>query len=91
MAEKKFPEWIRIVYRGVRTAVAAGVVSVGAQVAILKPDWSEPGTAFRMAAVTVVVAFASGFLVSFGMWARDILDKYFDYDEKSVFARFMPV
>lgn len=76
-------EWIRIVYRGVRTAVAAGLASAW----LVKPDWSKPEEALRV----IGVAFASGFAVSFGMWFRDILDKEFGFDEKSLFNQLIPV
>ena len=80
---KKFPEWAIIVYRGVRAAVAAGIASA----LIMQPDWSKQDEAVRI----LCVAFASGFIVSLGKYLRDILDKYFGYDEKSKPAQLMPI
>lgn len=60
-----YPEWKRIVWRGFRAAVASGVGAV----VVLKVDWSDPEVAVRL----VAGAFLSGFLVSAGMWVRDIL------------------
>ena len=82
MAKKEFPEIYRIIYRGLRAAVAAGI----AQAMLLQPDWSDP----KMAARTLAVAFIAGFFASFGMWARDMLDKMFGYSEKSIIQRIMP-
>ena len=80
MTVKKFPEWARILYRGVRAAVAAGIAQV-----VLVPDWqSQPER-------ILLVSFVTGFLPSFGMWLRDILDEKFGYDEKSVVQRVMPI
>lgn len=84
MGEKKqFPEWAKILYRGVRTAVGAGL----AQAWLLKPDWSNPEEALK----TVGAAFAAGFIVSFGMWLRGFLDEKFGFDAKSLVAKIMPV
>lgn len=83
MAAKQFPEWARILYRGVRGAVGAGL----AQIVLLQPDWSVPQEALR----TLAVAFLAGFIPAFGMYARDFLDKYFDQDEKSLIQRTMPI
>lgn len=83
MAKKEFPEWAKILYRGVRSAVAAGL----AQAWLLKPDWGNPEEALR----TVAVAFVAGFIPAFGMWLRDWLDEQFDIDEKSLVAKVMPV
>ena len=78
-----FPEWGRILYRGVRAAVAAGV----AQVLLVRPDLANPQELVR----TISVAFLAGFLPSFGMWLRDFLDEKFGYDEKSLVQRVMPI
>lgn len=78
-----FPEWTRILYRGIRAAVAAGL----AQAWLLRPDWNDPEEAMR----TVAVAFVTGFLPAFGMWLRDKLDEWFGWNEKSVVAKTMPI
>ena len=83
MATKEFPEWARILYRGVRGAIGAGI----AQTLLLQPDWSQPEEAIR----TLAVAFLAGFLPAFGMWVRDWLDENLGQDEKSVIARTMPI
>lgn len=83
MAKKEFPEWAKILYRGVRAAVGAGL----AQAWLLQPDWNNPEEALR----TVAVAFVAGFLPAFGMWLRDWLDEKFDLGEKSLVAKVMPV
>lgn len=83
MAKKQFPEWVRIVYRGFRSAVGAGI----AQIILLRPDWSVPEEAAR----TLAVAFLAGFIPAFGMWLRDFLDKTFDQDEKSLIQKTMPI
>jgi hypothetical protein len=81
--KKEFPEWARILYRGLRSAVGAGI----AQVVVLQPNWSNQEEVIR----TVLVAFGAGFLPAFGMFLRDWLDKVFGLDEKSVVARTMPI
>ena len=58
-----FSEWKKIVYRGVRTAIAAAV----AQAWAVKVDWSNPEEGVR----TLVASFVAGFLVALGMWVRD--------------------
>lgn len=83
MNKQKFPEWGRILYRGIRGAVGAGI----AQVLILRPDWVIPEEALR----TLIIAFLAGFIPAFGMYVRDLLDKYFDQDEKSLVQRSMPI
>lgn len=80
--KKQFPEWAKILYRGVRAAIGAGM----AQAWLLKPDWSNPEEAFR----TVAVAFVAGFLPAFGMWLRDQIDKWFDWKPDSLPQRLMP-
>jgi len=77
---KEFPEWAKILYRGVRAAVGAGLAQV-----ILVPDWQSAPER------VLFVAFLAGFLPAFGMWARDMLDKWFDWDEKSIIAKVMPI
>jgi len=79
----KFPEWAIIVYRGVRAAVGAGI----AQALILQPDWSKQDEAIRI----LCVAFVTGFSVCLGKYLRDILDKQFGYDEKTLPAQLMPI
>lgn len=83
MAANQFPEWAKILYRGIRGAVGAGI----AQVLLLQPDWSVPEEALR----TLAVAFIAGFVPAFGMWLRDFLDEKFDQDEKSLVQRAMPI
>lgn len=84
MAKKiEFPEIYRILYRGVRAAVGAGI----AQALLLKPDWSNPEEAWK----TLAVAFLAGFIPAFGMWLRGVLDEHFGQDEKSLSARVMPI
>ena len=80
---KKFPEGYRILYRGLRGAVAAGI----AQALLLQPDWGNPKEAFT----TLFVAFLAGALPAMGMWARDLLDELFGYDEKSMIQKIMPL
>jgi len=72
-------ELIRIIYRGVRTAIAAGVTSA----LIIQPENGEYTK-------VLLAAFSSGFIVSLGMYLRDILDKHFDFDEKSLPNKLMP-
>ena len=76
-SNKEFPEWARILYRGVRTAAATAFV----QTVGLKVDWSNPEEAMR----TLAISFGSGFLVAFGMWLRDL------FGEKSVVSKVLPV
>ena len=76
-------EWIRIIYRGVRTAVASGLALAWAT----KVDWTNLEDALKV----VGGAFLSGFIVSLGMWLRDILDSEFGFGEKSLLNRIIPV
>jgi len=80
MAKKEFPEWAKILYRGVRAAVAAGIAQV-----ILIPDWQAAPER------TLLVAFVTGFLPAFGMWLRDRLDEWFGFDEKSLVQKALPI
>ena len=80
---KKFPEWAIILYRGFRAAVGAGI----AQTLILQPSWNNRDETIRI----LCIAFLAGFIVSIGKWLRDILDKQFGYDEKSVAAKIIPI
>lgn len=80
---KKFPEVYRILYRGLRGAVAAGI----AQALLLQPDWSDP----KQAITTLFVAFLAGAIPALAMWGRDILDDMFGYDEKSLIQKIMPL
>lgn len=80
MAKKEFPEWARILYRGVRSAVAAGIAQV-----VLIPDWQSQWDR------TLILAFVTGFLPSFGMYLRDLLDERFGWNEKSLPQRLMPI
>ena len=61
--KKEFSEFFRILYRGVRAAVGAGL----AQVIILQPNWSKPEEGIR----TLAVAFLAGFIPAFGKFVRD--------------------
>lgn len=83
MAKKSFPAWAIILYRGVRAAVSAGLVSAFA----LQPDWSKLEESLQI----VGIAFATGFLVALGKFLREELDRLFGLDEKSLVARIMPV
>lgn len=83
MTTNQFPEWARIIYRGIRAAVGAGI----AQVVLLQPDWNNAEEALR----TLAVAFVAGFIPAFGMWLRDYLDEVFGQDEKSLVQRTMPI
>lgn len=83
MAKQEFPEWARILYRGARAAVGAGL----AQAFLLQPDWSKPEEAGR----TLAVAFMAGFLPALGMWLRDKLDEWFGQNEKSLVQKAMPI
>ena len=80
---KKFPQWAIILYRGVRTAVGAGI----AQALILQPDWTKQDEAIK----TICVSFLAGFSVCLGKYIRDQIDELFGYDEKSVPAKLMPI
>ena len=75
-----FPEWAKILYRGVRGAVAAGIAQI-----IMIPDWQN------VPERTLALAFLAGFIPAFGMWLRDKLDDWFGFDEKSLVAKTMPI
>jgi len=77
---KQFPEIYRILYRGVRAAVGAGLAQL-----VLVPDWQSAPER------VLFVAFLAGFLPALGMWARDLLDKVFGWDEKSFIQKVMPI
>jgi hypothetical protein len=83
MAKVKFPEIYRILYRGLRGAVGAGI----AQAVLLQPDWSDRNQAL----MTLFVAFLAGFIPALGMWLRDQLDELFGFDEKSIVQKTMPI
>ena len=83
MAKKEFPSWIKTVYRGVRAGVSAGLVAAWA----VKPDWTN----FSQSSEVVAIAFGTAFMVSFGKFAREKLDEWFGYDEKSLVAKVFPV
>jgi len=80
MAVKQFPEIYKILYRGLRAAVGAGLAQV-----VLVPDWQSAPER------TLLVAFVAGFLPALGMWARDMLDKWFGLDEKSLIQKVFPI
>lgn len=80
MTKKQFPEWVKILYRGLRSAVGAGIAQV-----VLVPDWQlQPER-------TLLIAFVAGFVPAFGMWLRDKLDEWFGFDEKSLIQKVMPI
>lgn len=84
MGEKKqFPEWAKMLYRGVRAGIAAAI----AQTLIMNVDWSNLEESWKNIAVVLV----TGFLPPVGMALRDIFDKWFGYDEKSAVQKLMPV
>jgi hypothetical protein len=83
MATKQFPEWIKTVYRGVRAGISAGLIAIWA----MKPDWNNLEDSLKI----VGIAFGTAFLVAFGKWAREELDKAFGYDANSIIARIFPV
>lgn len=61
--EVVYPEWKKILWRGLRTAVSSGI---GAAL-VLGLDFSDPWEAVRLGGS----AFISGFLVSLGLVLRD--------------------
>lgn len=83
MAQKVFPEWAKIVYRGVRAGVAAGIAAAFAT----QPDWSKPEEALRV----VAVAFGTGCIIALAKWVRNYIDEQFGWDEKSLVAKIIPV
>lgn len=83
MAEKKFPEWAIILYRGVRAAVGAGI----GYAVVVQPDWSDPQSAYK----AIGIAFIGGFSVSLGKFLRNWLDEVFGFDEKSMVSKAMPI
>lgn len=83
MASKQAPEWLILLYRGLRPAVASGI----AQTLLLHPDWSDWQSSWK----NIAVIFFSGFLPVFGKWARERLDEWLGWDEKSLAARIFPV
>jgi hypothetical protein len=79
MSNKQVPEWVKIVYRGIRAAIASGIAQI-----ILIPDWqSQPER-------TLLIAFLTGFIPAFGMWTRDQLDKYFGFKPDGLVQKIMP-
>lgn len=66
MAKVNFPEWKRVAWRAIRTAVSAAL----AQTLALNVDWTDPVEASK----TLAVSFVSGFLVALGMKIRDAKD-----------------
>jgi hypothetical protein len=91
MTNKRFPEWMKTVYRGVRAGFSAGIVSAIAAIKILNLDLSKPKEVIELLTITAITAFGSGFAVAFGKWIREVLDKKFGYDEKSLVAKIMPI
>jgi len=83
MANKVYPEWAKTLYRGVRTGVSAGIAAV----LLLKLDLSNPQEALRV----VLMAFGAGFLVAFGKFVREFLDKQFGFDANSLVSKTMPI
>lgn len=84
---KPFPEWAKILYRGIRAGISSGVAAIIA----LNFGLGDIIEAPQKIGIAALVAFGSGFLVAFGKWFRDFLDEKFGYDEKSLVARAMPV
>lgn len=82
MTTTQFPEWAKIIYRGVRAGFSAGVASI----LVLKLDLSNPQEALKIVAIT----FGTAFAVAFGKWLRDWLDEVFGFGEKSLVAKTMP-
>lgn len=78
--KKEFPEWAKILYRGLRAAIGAGIAQI-----VLIPDWQS------VPERTLMLSFLAGFLPALGMYLRDQVDKWFDWDEKSLFQRLMPI
>lgn len=84
MAKKiEFPEIYRILYRGVRAAVGAGI----GYALVVQPDWTNVESAYK----ALALAFITGFSVSFGKYMRDWLDSTFGLNEKSTISRVMPI
>mgnify|MGYP001564462003 CR=1 FL=1 len=83
MAQKEFPEIYKILYRGARAAISAGLVAAWA----IQPDWSNLEESLKV----VAVAFGTGFLVAAGKWVREFLDNRFGVDEKSLISKVMPI
>jgi glucose uptake protein GlcU len=71
-----FPEWARILYRGMRGAMVTAMT----QTLVLKVDLSDPQKAFQL----IITSFLSGFLVAFGMFIRDQLG------EQNIISKTMP-
>lgn len=86
MAKKEFPEWVKILYRGVRAGVAGGIGAVTAMKLVLDKN------IFDLETVKVVgIVFLGGFLTSFGMWLRDFVDDKFGWKPTGVVQRTMPI
>lgn len=79
MSVKKvvFPEWAKILYRGVRGALITALT----QTLVLKVDWTQPDQALKAMGVSLL----SGFIVALGMWIRDLLG------ETNVISKVMPI
>lgn len=77
IVKKEFPEWGRILYRGVRGAVVTAMT----QTLVLKVDWSNPQEAVK----AFGVSFLSGFMVALGMWVRDLMG------ETNIVSKTMPI
>ncbi len=69
-----------VIYRSLRTAVAAGVSSA----LLLQPDWTNPEQAFRI----LLVSFIAGFLTALGKIVRD---NWGTRGKDSVIDRVMPI
>lgn len=83
MTKAEILVWTKILYRGLRPAIASGL----AQAFLLNPDWLNWSSSWR----NILVVFLSGFLPSFGMWLRDRLDEWFGWDGKSIAQKVMPI
>ena len=75
-----FPEWAKILYRGIRAAIAAGIAQI-----VLIPDWRDAPEK------VLLVAFVAGFLPSLGMFLRDKVDEWFDWKPDGIIQRLMPI
>ena len=83
MTVKQFPEWAKTLYRGIRAGISAGLIAAWA----IKPEWTN----LEESLTVVGVVFGTAFLVGFGKWFREWLDKKFDFDANSLIAKIMPI
>ena len=86
-----FPEYAKVLYRGVRAGISAGLTTAGVTAGLLGLDITKPDMITKILVLALVISFGTGFLTAFGKVLRTYLDKVFGYNEKSLVARFMPV